>query len=248
MGDIARREVRIPRRRLWTLVEALAAVILLAVAGFVAFTLQAVSASNHRLAREQQAQATVISRLSTGLDTTRHQLQQHHLTPAAPPAQTIVREVPGVATPVPGPQGPQGVPGQAAPTITPSPGPSGAPGKPGPASTIPGPAGSPGAPGQNATGAPGPPGPAGSPGPASTVPGPQGEQGPAGPPPSGWTFTYTDVTGRSTTYNCTPDSTGSTHYTCTPQSSSGPGPIGTPAQGAVALAVLAGTAWYRRIR
>ena len=234
---------KIRKPRLSTMVELLAAVVLLAVAGLVAFTLQKVDASNHRLAREQQAQATVISRLSTGLDTTRHQLQAHHVTPSAPPAQAIVREVPGVATPVPGPPGPQGVPGQAAPTITPSPGPSGAPGKPGPASTIPGPAGSPGAPGQNATGAPGPAGPAGAAGPQ----GPKGDTGATGPEPVSITWTYTDEAGKSTTYTCTdPNHTG--NYSCAPSSSSGPGPIGTPAQGAVALAVLAGTAWYRRIR
>jgi hypothetical protein len=232
------------RPRVWRLLEAGAVVALLGVAVFVAFALRTLETANRQLASEQQADHRVIGRLSSGLDTTRHQLQQHHVTPSAPPARSIVQGL-GVPTPVPGPQGP---PGRDAPTITPSPGPRGPAGSPGPASTIPGPAG--------ASGEPGAPG---SPGPASTVAGPagpagppgrdgkDGAQGPAGPPPSGWTFTWTDELGKSTTYNCTPDSPGSAHYSCSPVSSSGPGPVNTPVKGSVALGVLVATAAYRRL-
>lgn len=224
-----------------TLVEMVAVVFLLAVAGVLAYTLHALAASNHQLAREQHAQSTVISRLSTGLDTTRRQLQQHHLTPSAPPPQSIVSQVPGVPTPIPGPPGPPGAPGKAAPTLTPSPGPAGPTGpagRPGPASTIPGPSGAPGSPGPASTVA-GPAGPTGPPG----RDGKDGSPGPAGPPPSGWTFTWTDELGKSTTYNCTPDSPGSTHYTCTPTSSSGP----TPLRSSIAVGVLLAMAAYRRL-
>lgn len=236
-----------------TLVGVAAWAVLLLVAALAWYALQTarvsnrrLTQSNHELAQGQQAQATVISKLSTGLDTTRRQLQQHHVRPSAPPARSIVAAVPGAV--VTGPPGPQGPAGQAAPTITPSagatgpPGPAGASGRPGADSTVPGPAG--------ASGAPGAPG---SPGPASTVAGPKGDQGdpgsqgpagPAGPPPSGWTFTYTDELGKSTTYNCTPDAPGSTHYSCTPESSPGPS---SPARGALSAAALLLTAAYRRL-
>lgn len=235
--------------------ELVAVAIILLGVGFVAYTLHAVDAANHRMQEQQRAQATVISRLSTGLDTTRRQLQQHHVTPAAPAASSIVRGVQGIPG-VPGAAGASGSPGAAG-----SPGPSGEPGQPG-RNGSPGAAGSPGP-----TGPSGAPGVQGSPGPASTVAGPQGPKGdtgaqgpkgdtgdtgaagpagPAGPPPSGWTFTYTDELGKSTTYNCAPDSDGSTHYTCTP--TSGPAPqSNSPAKGAVAVAGLLAMAAYRRL-
>lgn len=247
MADNARREMT-GRRPRGSMVELTAVVFLLAVAGVLAYTLHALAASNHQLAREQHAQSTVISRLSTGLDTTRRQLQQHHLTPSAPPPQSIVTQVPGVPTPIPGPPGP---PGKAAPTITPSPGPAGPPGpagRPGPASTIPGPSGAPGGPGPASTVA-GPAGPTGPPG-KDGKDGAPGPAGPAGPPPSGWTWTYTDPLGRSTTYSCTPDSPGSTHYSCMPTSSSGPfSPrrSSSPLLGALGLGALLLTAAYRRL-
>ena len=154
---------RRPRR--WSslgVVAAWAGALLLA--AFLALAMHSLEASNRRLADGQKTQATVISRLSTGLDTTRQQLQQHGVKPSAPPAQSIVRDVPGL----PGAAGAQGIPG--------SPGPSGAPGKPGRDSTVPGPAGSPGV---DST-VPGPQGVQGVPGADSTVPGPQGPQGEQG--------------------------------------------------------------------
>lgn len=219
--------------------------LLLLTAGFVAYALNTVESSNRQLQRTQAAQDTVISRLSTGLDTTRRQLQQHGVQPKAPAASSIVRGVQGVPG-VPGPAGPSGAAG--------SPGPSGSPGRdgrngsPGPASTIPGPSGAPGSPGPASTvaGPQGPAGPSGAPG-KDGAPGPRGEPGPAGPPPSGWTFTYTDTLGHSTTYNCTPDSEGSTHYTCTPTSSSGPLKKTSPARNAAALLGFVGLAAYRRL-
>ena len=231
--------IRRPRRA--TVLVAALWLGMLAFAAAVAWTVHTLDTTNRRLQDEQAAQGTVISKLATGLDSARHQLQQHHVTPSVPPAQSIVRGVQGLPG-VPGPQGSPGPAGKDAPTITPSPGSRGPQGVPGPASTIPGPAGSPGP----ASTVAGPPGPAGSPGPASTVPGPQGPQGPAGPPPSGWTFTYTDEVGKSTTYNCAPDSPGSTHYTCTAVSSSGPGPS-APVRGALSVTGLLAMAGYRRL-
>lgn len=130
----------------------------LLLAAFLGWAMHSLQESNQHLADGQHAQQAVIDRLSTSLDTTREQLQQHGVTPSAPPAQSIVRGLPGV----PGVAGAQGVPG-----VPGSPGPTGPPGRPGPASTVPGPAGSPGAPGQ--------------PGADSTVPGPQGPVGATGP-------------------------------------------------------------------
>lgn len=210
-------------------------VVLLLAAGFVAFALSTVEASNRHLQQSVAAQDTVISKLAAGLDTTRRQLQQHHVTPSAPAASSIVRGVPGVPG-VPGPAGPSGSSGVAG-----SPGAAGVPGRDG-SNGSPGAAGSPGPAG--ASGAPG------SPGPASTVAGPagpagkngkdgkDGAQGPAGPPPSGWTFTYTDALGTSTTYTCTPDSEGSTHYTCQPTTPS-PTPSNPSAGLLVSTAALA---------
>lgn len=230
-------------------------VVLLLAAAFVAFALNTVEASNRRLQQQQSAQDTVISKLATGLDTTRKQLQQHGVKPKAPAASSIVRGVQGVPG-VPGPAGPSGAAG--------SPGPSGSPGQPGKN----------GANGSNGSpGVAGAPGSAGSPGPASTVAGPvgptgpagpagqdgkdgapgpkgdTGEQGPSGPAPSGWTFTYTDALGKSTTYNCTPDADGSTHYTCTPASSPGPlkSKAGGAAKNAAALLGFSALAAYRRL-
>lgn len=238
---------RVPRptwagAALWTVIG-----MLLLTAGFVAFVLNTVQSANRRLQAEQDAQATVISKLATGLDTTRKQLQQHGVKPKAPAASSIVSQVPGVPTvAVTGPPGPSGAPGRPAPTITPSPGPSG---PPGPRSTIPGPTGATGLSG--APGSPGPAstvaGPSGPPG-AQGEPGKDGAQGPAGPPPSGWTFTYTPPVGPSTTYDCTPDAPGSTHYSCEPASGSAPLKKTGAARGALALGGLLATAAYRRLR
>lgn len=158
----------------------------------------------------QSAQQQAIGRLSSALDTTRLQLQQHGVTPSAPAATAIVGAT--------GAQGIQGIPGPAgkdAPTpditaiariaagmVTPSPGPAGPSGAAG--QSIVGP-----------SGPPGPAGPSGRPGADSTVAGPQGPQGNPGPPPSSWT--WTGQTG--TTYVCTQDTPGGTTYTCRAQQS-----------------------------
>lgn len=199
---------------LWTVIG-----LMLLTAGFVAFALQTVESTNRRLQAAQDAQSTVISQLASGLDTTRKQLQQHHVKPKAPAASSIVQGVQGVPG-VPGPAGPSGSPGAAGQAG--APGRNGSNGSPGAAGS-PGPAGPTGAPGASVTGPPGPAGPSGAPGKdGATGPqgeqGPQGDRGPAGPPPSGWTFTY-----RDTTYECTPDSDGSTHYTCRDTSGGGSG-------------------------
>lgn len=99
-------------------------------------------------------------------DVLAQQVQQLGHTPVAGPPGS--RGDPGQS--IIGPPGPEGPPGRDAPTQTPVPGPSGPPGEPGPASTI-----------------PGPEGPQGRPGADSTVPGPAG---PAGQPPMSWTITY----------------------------------------------------------
>lgn len=227
--------------------------LVLLTAGFVAFVLSAVESSNHRLQQHQEAQdstiskqGTVITKLASGLDTTRKQLQQHGVKPKAPAASSIVKGVQG-APGVPGPAGATGAAG--------GPGPSGAPGRNGStgAAGSPGPAGPSGAPGgtgspgaAGATGAAGPAGPQGPKGDTGDQ-GPKGDTGATGPAPSGWTFTYTDALGQSTTYNCTPDSDGSTHYTCTPVSSPTPLKKNSPAKNAAAVGGLLAMAAYRRL-
>ncbi|MET9073818.1 hypothetical protein ABZX95_16960 [Streptomyces sp. NPDC004232] len=246
---------------LWTVIG-----LLLLTAAFVAFALSAVESANHRLQQQQEAQGTtisqqgtVITKLASGLDTTRQQLKQHHVTPKAPAASSIVQGVQGVPG-VPGPAGPSGSPG-----ATGSPGPAGASGAPGsngrngsPGATgaqgSPGPSGQPGSSGApgvagqtGATGAQGPAGPQGPQG--DTGPqGPKGDTGATGPAPSSWTFTYPPGA-LGVTYTCTPDSPGSTNYNCTPASGSTAllKKNGGAAKNAVALVGLLATAAYRRL-
>lgn len=122
----------------------------------------------------------------------------------------------------PGPPGQDGEEGQSGPSGPP--GPSGSPGRSGRDGTdgtsatgapgAPGEDGSPGAAGPpGESGAAGPPGPQGEPGPpgAQGERGEKGEPGPAGSPPSSWTFTH-----RGVTYTCTPSGSGSTAYSCEP--------------------------------
>ncbi|MFE2832144.1 hypothetical protein ACFXI6_14020 [Streptomyces mirabilis] len=228
-------------------------------AAFVAFTLNSMessnrhlNASNQQLAQGQQAQATVIAKLATGLDTTRKQLKQHGVTPKAPAASSIVKGVPGVPG-VPGPAGPSGSSGVAG-----SPGPSGMPGQPGQSGRngspgiagSPGPAGPSGSPGVGATGAAGQTGatgPAGPQGPKGDTgdQGQKGDTGATGPAPSGWSFTYPPGA-LGVTYNCTPDSDGSTHYSCAPASSASL-KSNSPAKGAIAVGGLLAMAAYRRL-
>ncbi|BBA99294.1 hypothetical protein RVR_5848 [Actinacidiphila reveromycinica] len=231
---------KLPRPRRTTLLVAAGWVAALALAAFIAMALHSVQDSNQRLAKGQAAQKTVISRLSSGLDTSRKQLQQHGVTPSAPPAKSIVQDVPGV----PGTPGVKGEPG--------SPGPSGPPGKPGKDSTVPGPAGSPGA---DST----VPGPEGSPGVAGT----QGDPGPAGPagkdgtdgkdgqdgkdgaPPAGWTFT--DATGQS--YTCSPVGDfdpSAPRYACTADAAAPPAQS-SERGGLLGIGMLVTSAGYRRL-
>lgn len=231
-----------PRRRRRTSVgAAVGGVAGLSLAAFIALVLHSVQASNARLADGQEAQATVIARLSAGLDTTRQQLQQHGVNPSAPPARSIVGGVPGV----PGSPGAQGIPG--------SPGAKGEKGDPGAAaSPIPGPSGSPGRPGADST----VPGPQGAPGADSTVPGPKGDQGAQGvagkdgrdgtdgKSPAGWS--WTDPAGVS--YSCTMDDPAGPHYACAPDPVVTPTSPASPARsGLLGVGLLAGTATYRRL-
>jgi hypothetical protein len=241
---------RRPRRA--TLGAAIGWVAALALAAFIALVLHSVQASNKRLADGQDAQATVIDRLSSSLDTTRQQLQQHGVTPSAPPAQSIVKAVPGVpgAVGAPGVQGEQGVPGP----VSTVPGPSGPRGPAGPVSTVPGPTGPDGAPGADST-VPGPAGPAGPPGADSTVPGPKGDQGDqgvagrdgaAGQPPAGWT--WTDPAGIS--YTCSPVDgfdPSAPRYTCTPDAVTPP--TESPSRkGLLGVLSLGSLGAYRRLQ
>ena len=127
------------------------------------------------------------------------------------PGQSVV----GARGPA-GPPGPAGPSGKAAPTITPSPGPTGPagpPGAPGADSTVPGPSGPAG---QDATGAPG-------------QDGTNGSDGEDGQPPAEWT--YTDQDGRQ--YRCVPVDDfdpNSPRYHCTQTSgpTASPEPSSTP--------------------
>ena len=218
-----------------------------------------------QLAREADLRGQAVSTLAGDVRALREQVKAEGKTPVAPDPTKAVSNLPAraeVPVPIPGPAGPQGVPGPSGSAGAPgSPGPSGAPGRAGSsgaqgAAGSPGPAGAMGVPG--AAGSPGPTGAAGSAG-ATGSAGPQGprgdtgeqgakgDMGATGPPPSGWTFTYTDTVGHSTTYDCAPDSPGSTRYSCTPVSSSEPLKKGSPARGAISLGGLLATAGYRRL-
>ena len=219
---------RKPRRS--TLTIAGCWVVLLLVVGFAVFALRAATDAQRRAEAAQSADAVAIQKLSTGLDQTRAQLQQHGVVPKAPPATTIVQGVPGAAgQSIVGPAGPAGQNGVSPDPaaianlvlamIHPVPGPAGATGPAGPAgaagkdSTVPGPAGAPGAAGQDGTNG------------QDGKDGAAGAQGPAGPAPAGWTFTSPD----GTVYDCIPDSAGSTHYSCTARSAPAPSPTPSPA-------------------
>lgn len=158
------------RRLLW----AVAAFLILG--GGVALSLLLIhreADARQELAQEADLRGTAVSTLAGDVRALREQVKAAGETPVAPDPTKAVANLPAraeVPVPIPGPRGPQGEPGKAAPTITPAPGASGAPGRPGSDSTV-----------------PGPQGPQGEPGADSTVPGPQGpqgergEQGPPGP-------------------------------------------------------------------
>lgn len=162
--------------------------------------------------RSQAADSAAITQLSSALTTTRTQLQQHGVTPKAPPPTEIIQGLPGAQGPagqsIVGPEGP---PGKDAPTPNPTAIASLA------ASMVhpsPGPAG--------------PAGPAGQPGANSNVPGPQGPQGQTGPAPSLWTWAWTDPAGTTHTYLCTEDTAGGTTYSCKETGTTPPSPAPTP--------------------
>lgn len=154
--------------------------------------------------------------------------QQKHLRTSNDARDALARQVQGLGgTPVAGPPGSRGEPGDSVV------GPSGPPGPPGPA-------GESGKPGPTITGPPGPTGPVGPAGADSTVPGPtgppgqdatgapgqpgqDGQDGEDGAPPSEWT--YTDADG--VTYRCRPVDDfdpDNPRYSCTPVS----GPTAQP--------------------
>lgn len=115
------------------------------------------------LAHEADLRGSAVSVLAGDVRALREQVKAGGETPVAPDPTKAVEDLPDraeVPVPIPGPPGPKGDPGKAAPTITPAPGASGAPGEPGSDSTVPGPQGVPGA--------------------DSTVPGPAGPVGPQG--------------------------------------------------------------------
>ncbi len=198
--------------------------VLLLTAAFVAFTLNSMESSNRQLTQGQQAQATVIAKLATGLDTTRKQLKQHGVTPKAPAASSIVKGV--RRTRRPGTGGSDGCSGHGRqPRTVRRTGPERQKrfarhrGLTWPGRTL----GrtrrqryrSAGRGGSNRTGrTPGPQGRhTGRQGPKGDT----GDTGPTGPAPSGWSFTYPPGA-LGVTYNCTPDGAGSTHYSCAPAS------------------------------
>jgi hypothetical protein len=174
----------------------------------------------------------------------------------------LARQVQGLGqTPVAGPPGSRGDPGQ---SVTGPPGRQGEPGPIGPTGPVgpSGPTGKTGTPGASATSVPGARGAAGQPGTA----GARGEPGPAGAPgapgkdgadgapgkdgtdgrpPAGWT--YTDPQGVQ--YTCVPVDgfdPNAPRYQCTAASS--PAPSSSPArQGLVGVGALAMTAMYRRL-
>lgn len=156
---MTRKQLRAEEKR-WRRGDLFAALAAVVLGAAFAWILLSIQSLNHELKVSNEAR-----------DALARQVEQLGETPIAGPPGS--RGEPGET--VTGPPGPRGEPGPAGP---PGPiGPSGAPGKNGINGTdgqtgIPG---SPGTPGE--TGAPGPAGPAGPAGP----PGPQGEPGPAGP-------------------------------------------------------------------
>lgn len=187
--------------------------VLLGLGGGVALALLQIQAQ----AQRADDRGAAVSRLAADVQTLRAQLEGLGETPAAPPPEETVADLPEVSAGelIPGPPGPQGPPGDRGPAGLP--GRAGADGEDG-AGGEPGVEGAPGAAGSDgAAGPAGPPGPAGEPGP----PGPQGEQGPAGdrgpvgPPPTSWSWTGPD----GVSYRCTPTAADSTEYACTATSS-----------------------------
>nr|UAX58294.1 collagen-like protein [Streptomyces sp. A144] len=174
---------------------------LVALSGAVVLIWARIDAETERadtLAAEAARRGEAVGTLAGDVRILREQVKDSGETPKVPDPSQAVDELDDrtrVPVPLPGPRGPKGEPGKAAPTITPSPGP---PGRDGQDSTVPGPAGSPGAPGADST----VPGPSGAPGKDGQdgqdgAPGRDGQDGAPGrdgQPPASWTFTYGGVT------------------------------------------------------
>jgi hypothetical protein len=174
------------------------------------------------LSNRSSKQDQVIGKLAEGLDASRSQLQKNGINPTAPPADQIIKAVPGATGPA-GPTGPKGEPGA---TVTGPPGqvgPVGPSGAPGPS----GASGAPGTPGTNgvdgkdgkdgATGPQGPQGATGAQGPA----GPAGPQGEPGTAPSTYTFHWSN----GKTFTCIrTGGEGTSAFDCTEQSAPPPDP------------------------
>lgn len=133
-----------------------------------------------------EERGNVVDVLAQNLDATRKQLQENGITPSAPPAKEVVKEIqgtpgekgddgpPGSDGPA-GPSGPRGLKGEKG-----DPGEDGEDGTPGVAGET-GPSGAPGVDGTDGPQGPvGPSGPPGEPGPKGPA-GQPGEQGPRGP-------------------------------------------------------------------
>lgn len=123
------------------------------------------------LSNRFEERGQVIDLLAKNLDGSRDQLKDNGITPTAPPASQVVKEVQGE----PGAKGDAGAQGAQGPSG--QPGPSGSPGPRGEQ----GPKGDDGA--EGAPGAAGQTGPSGVPGAdGESIEGPQGPMGPSGPP------------------------------------------------------------------
>lgn len=142
---------------------------LVALAGAMVIVWARINTSDHRadqLAAEAGRRGAAVTTLADDVRILRAQIQAKGETPKAPDPERAVSHLDDraeVPVPIPGPSGPQGEPGRAAPTITPSPGATGPSGPPGQAVT--GPPGEPGEDGQDGKdgkdGEQGPRGPAG---------------------------------------------------------------------------------------
>ena len=162
------------------------------------------------VAQSQQDQARTIADLCaagaiTQDDVGKRVCQDARQAAAKPPEETVREAKTGSDQVVPGPRGPQGVPGRdgqdsTVPGPPGKPGPAGkdgAPGKDGADSTVPGPQGAQGEPGPaGKDGAPGPAGPAGPPGPAGKDghPGRGIKDAQCSAETGRWTITWTDAT------------------------------------------------------
>lgn len=182
-----------------------------------------------------QSLAVQVRTANTARDALAKQVESLGHTPVAGPPGS--RGLPGQSVTGPkGNPGDQGLPGERGPSG--SPGRAGATGKTGPAGS-PGPVGPSGAPGvagspgtDGAQGPAGPTGPEGPQGPKGDT-GDKGDTGPAGPAPAGWT--WTDSAG--VTYTCARSGgdDSAPQYSCAPDSTPSPSPSPAPSESPAAL-------------